>query len=205
VSAQGSGQWHRDRAGYATASRFGDIIGKGRNGQYLKAREDYLIEIVTERLTGEPIMKSHGSIGEHGKSLETYARYAFEAQTGIMVREVEFIEHPDIKLVGASPDGLINGDSGCEIKCPASSVVHLKTILANQMPDEHMPQVQGGMWVTGRKSWWFVSYDARMPEHLRLFYQEIKRDDAYISAMEAEIVKFLGEVDEFMKKLPRAA
>ncbi len=204
MSAQGSGNWHRDRAGFVTASRFGDVIGKGTKGQYLKAREDYLVEVVTERLTGEPVMKSHGFIGEHGKTLETYARYAFEADSGIMVREVEFLQHPNIPMCGASPDGLTD-TSGLEIKCPASSVVHLKTILCRQMPEEHIPQVQGGMAVTGRQSWWFVSYDARMPPHLRLFYQEIQRDDAYIEAMEQEITKFLSEVEEFMKKLPRAA
>lgn len=208
MSNQGYGEWFKGRCGFVTASRFGDVIGKDKEGKrYLKAHEDYLIEIVTERLTGEPVMKSHGFIGEHGKTLETYARHAFEAETGIMVKEVDFIRSQDILNTGCSPDGLISGDelSGLEIKCPASSVVHLKTVLAKKMPDEHMAQVQGGMWITGAKNWYFASYDARMPPHLRLFYQKIERDDKYIEALQKEVVKFLNEIAEFMDKLPKAA
>lgn len=203
--SQGSADWYRGRAGYVTASRFGDVMGKGKNGNYLKAREDYLIEIVTERLTGEPCMKSHGYIGEHGKTLEEYARLAFEAETGMMVRETDFHHHPDLAWVGASPDGLIGDEGGLEIKCPASSVVHLKTILSGKMPEDHIAQVQGNMWVHDRQWWVFASYDARMPEHLRLFHTRIERDDKFIKTLEQEVAKFLCEVDEFMAKLPRAA
>lgn len=202
---QSTGDWHRERAGCVTASRFCDVIAKGKNGNYLKAREDYMIEIVTERLTGEPVMKSIGANGEYGKTLETYARLAFEAETGIMVRETDFMTHPCIDKVGASPDSLIGNDCGLEIKCPASSVVHLKTILASTMPDDHMAQVQGNMWVTGRTSWWFVSYDGRMPPHLRLYRQLVERDDKYIEMLESEVNKFIAEIDVFIMKLPRAA
>lgn len=204
MSAQGSGDWLRARAGFATASRFDDIIKKGVRGQALKAREDYLIELVTERLTGEPIVTSIGVNGEYGKTLEAYARLAFEAETGIMCREVEFVPHPSVAWVGCSPDSLIGDDCGLEIKCPASSVIHLKTILDKRMPDNHIAQVQGNMWVTGRSSWWFVSYDARMPAHLRLFYQRIERNDTYINAMAAEVATFLKEVDEFTARIPSA-
>jgi len=61
------------------------------------------------------------------------------------------------------------------------------------------------MWVTGRKYWWFVSYDGRMPTHLRLFKKIIERNDVYITAMEKDIVAFLEEVEAFIKKLPKAA
>lgn len=203
--SQGTGDWHRARAGMITASRFGDVIGKGKNGQYLKAREDYLIEIVTERLTGEPIMRSHGVNGEYGKTLEEYARLAFEAETGIMVRESDFIQHPELKSVGCSPDGLISDDSGLEIKCPASSVIHLRTILTDEVPAEHMPQIQGNLWVTNRSLWHFVSYDGRMPAHLRLFHKIVPRDDKYIETLDAEIRTFERDVQAFMAKLPRAA
>ena len=47
--------WLRERAGHATASCFADILATGRNGQPLKAREDYLMRLVVERITGEPV------------------------------------------------------------------------------------------------------------------------------------------------------
>lgn len=203
---QGTGDWHRDRAGYATASRLGAVIGKGKSGQYLKPREDYLIEVVTERLTGEPIMRSHGIYGEHGKTLEEYARYAFEAETGMLVRECGFIQHPTFQWVGGSPDGLIGDDGLLEIKCPASAIVHLKTMMTGKMPEEHQAQIQGNLWITGRHWAEFVSYDARMPAHLRLFHQRIERDQEFIEkTIIGEVQKFLAEVEEFMAKLPKAA
>jgi hypothetical protein len=62
-----------------------------------------------------------------------------------------FIKHPTIKWVGVSPDGLIDDDGGFESKSPFNSVNHLYTLL-DGMPEEHMAQCQGGMWVTGRAS-----------------------------------------------------
>lgn len=201
---QGSQDWHLQRAGKATASRFKDIL-PGKSGKYLKSRDDYMIELVTERLTGEAIIGSHGINGYYGQTAEDYARLAFEAETGIMVRESEFIDHQNIAFCGCSPDGLIVEDEGLEIKCPANSSIHLRTILTGAMPEEHIPQVQGSMSVTGRKRWHFASYDPRMPEHLRLFHIVVERDDKFIAELEKEITKFLGEVDKFMAKIPKAA
>ncbi|MCT9071225.1 YqaJ viral recombinase family protein [Cupriavidus gilardii] len=47
---------------------------------------------------------------------------------------------------------------GIEIKSPHDEGVHINTWL-NGMPEEHMPQVQGNMLVTGRQWWDFISYD----------------------------------------------
>ena len=54
-SDQGSQNWQLDRLGFATASRFADIqaISK-KDGKPLKAREDYLMELVVARLTQTP-------------------------------------------------------------------------------------------------------------------------------------------------------
>lgn len=201
---QGDSDWQLDRVGYATSSRFGDIL-KGKSGKYLKSREDYLIELVAERLTGLPNMKSHGAYGGYGMSTEDYARIRYEAETGFIVKEVGFIKHPVIEWVGSSPDGFIGKDGSLEVKCPAQPIVHLKTILDKQMPDEHRPQVQGNMWVTRRKWLDFASFDPSMPDDLQIFIQRIERDDEYIETLAEEVQKFLGEVDEFHKKIPRAA
>jgi hypothetical protein len=48
------------------------------------------------------------------------------------------------------------------------------------------------------------SYDPRLPESMRLFVQRIPRDDAAIAALEAEVVGFLGEVDETVAQRLRA-
>jgi putative phage-type endonuclease len=196
--------WHADRCGHVTASRFGDVIAIGKGGKPLKARDDYLMRIVTERLTGEQVESADSFAMAWGRDAEPFARSAFEAETGLIVTQSGFVKHPTIAWVGCSPDGLVGKDGGYESKCPKNSSVHLATI-RDGMPEEHMPQVQGCMWVTGRQLWHFVSFDPRMPEHLRLYRQVIARDDQYIANLEKEIVRFLAEVDSQVQHFKKAA
>jgi len=47
----------------------------------------------------------------------------------------------------------------------------------------------------------FVSFDPRLPSDLQLFVVRLERDEEYIEAMEAEVKKFLSEVEEMFTKL----
>lgn len=201
---QGTSDWHADRCGHVTASKFGDVLAIGRGGKPLKARDDYLMQLVTERITGQQESGMTSFSLQWGKDAEPFARSLFEAETGLIVVESPFVQHPTLEWVGCSPDGLVGDDDGYESKCPKNSAIHLATI-RDGMPEEHKPQVQGCMWVTGRKRWHFVSFDPRMPPHLRLYHQVIERDDKYIEHMEAEIVKFLAEVEAQIQLFKKAA
>lgn len=201
---QRTSDWFADRCGNVTASKFGDVIAVGKTGKPLKARDDYLMRIVTERLTGQPTESVDSYAMAWGRDAEPFARAAFEAETGLIVVESPFVRHQTIDWVGCSPDGLIGTDRGYESKCPKNSSVHLATI-RDGMPEEHKAQVQGCMWVTGRKYWSFVSFDPRMPEHLRLYHEVIFRDDEFIKHLEAEVLKFLAEVETQLIHFRKAA
>lgn len=201
---QRTADWHNDRCGHVTASKFGDVLAVGKTGKPLKARDDYLMRLVTERLTNQPSDSVDSFAMAWGRDAEPFARAAFEAETGLIVNESPFVRHPSIEWVGCSPDGLVGSEHGYESKCPKDSRIHLATI-RDGMPADHKAQVQGCMWVTGRKAWWFISYDPRMPEHLRLYYELIPRDEDYIEKMEAEILKFLTEVATELKLFTRKA
>ena len=47
----------------------------------------------------------------------------------------------------------------------------------------------------------FVSFDPRAPEGLQFFVKRLDRDDQYIKELEAEVNKFLGELDAMVEKL----
>jgi putative phage-type endonuclease len=196
---QGTEEWRAARAGKVTASRFCDVMAKIKTGE-AASRRDYRWELLTERLTGLPVEGYTNKAMEWGTSHESEARDAYEAETGAWVDRAGFVLHPEFPMVGCSPDGLIGDDGGQEIKCPYSSVVHVQT-LKGGMPSEHRHQVQGTMWITGRKYWDFVSYDPRMPEHLRLYVERIKRDEEYIAQLAAEVVKFEAEVTRDLQGL----
>jgi hypothetical protein len=196
-------QWYLDRAGRITASRFSDVLAFSKtNGAPLKAREDYMAELVCERLTGQVIALPETFAMKWGNDNEPFARSAFEVHTGLMVQEVDFVVAKEWAFTGCSPDGLIDDDGGLEIKCPVNSVHHLKCFISG-MPVEHTAQVQGSMFITDRQWWAFCSYDPRMPEHLRLYQTVVKRDDAFIDNLAAKIGSLHREVNEFIAKLPK--
>lgn len=192
--------WRLERAGYVTASRFCDVMAFGKSGQPLKARHDYLAEIVTERLTGEPHSIILAQALGWGNDVEPYGKTAYEIATGSIIKDVGMVKHPSLPWVAATPDGVVGEDGGFESKCPANSMVHLMTWL-DGMPKEHMAQVQGAMWVTERAWWDFVSFDPRMPPHLRLYKQRIARDEVYIAELEKQVRNFLAEVSGMLGRL----
>ena len=198
---QGSAAWLYERVGYVTASRFRSVIAKTKAGKPTAEREQYLWEVIVGRITGQP--QDHFTSGamQWGQDQETPSRMAAEAANGYMIEQVGFIKHPTLKMVGGSPDGLIGEDGGWESKSPYNSGIHLQTIIAGAMPEDHMAQCQGLMWITGRQWWDFQSFDPRLPAPLNRFQQRIPRDDKYIVAMEAEIIAFSAEVAAMTKAL----
>lgn len=189
-------EWHAARLGKVTASRVSEVIAKGKGA----TRESYMADLIVERLTGQRVGGFTTAHMEWGTEQEPHARAAYSARTGELVEEVGFIDHPRITNSGASPDGLVGDEGLVEFKCPATST-HLDTLLAGEVPSKHLAQIQWQMACTGRKWCDFVSYDPRLPEHLRMFVKRIPRDDKRIAELEAEVQKFLVELDEKLKKL----
>lgn len=196
---QGTEAWLADRAGHATASRFKDVLAKIKTGE-AATRRGYRVQLVTERLTGLPVEGYRNAAMEHGTVTEPFARMAYEEKTGEIVQEAPFMKHATMAWCGASPDGLVGNTGMVEIKCPYASTVHVETLMG-KMPTEHMAQIQGNLWINGREWCDFISYDPRMPEHLRLYVQRIERDDAYITNLAEQVAAFLAEVESTLKVL----
>ena len=180
--------WHKERAGKFTGSKFADVLARNkRTGDPLKAYHDLIWQVVVERMTGEAVEGPQGFALQWGSDVEPFAREAYELETGNLVTECGFIVHPEFECAGVSPDGLIGSDGGLEMKCPKSSIVHVERFISG-VPEEYMPQIQGGMWVTGRKWWDFVSFDPRMPESHRLLIIRVERDQKYIDALQDAVI-----------------
>jgi predicted phage-related endonuclease len=203
IVQQGTLEWLKERSGYATGSEFECILAvdKRTGKQLLKPRLDYAMRLATERLYGAPIEGPQAASLQWGHDAEPYARDAAEIQTGEIIRQVGFMKHPTLPWVGCSVDGLIGVDGTYESKCPKNPTVHMKAWLSGEMPEEHIPQVQGQLWVTGRKWCMFVSYDPRAPKEFRLFVKHVARNDIYIATLEKEMKKFLAEVNLLIKTL----
>jgi putative phage-type endonuclease len=210
---QRSEEWLQARAGKVTASGFKHVIARSKPtaaqtkanqpGSPLAARTTYLWQCVIERLTGKPAPVFETFAMRWGTEQEPAALRAYTDAHMVQVRSVAFVQHQNL-AVGCSPDGLVcegGADDGLiEIKCPFNSANHLETWLSG-MPEEHMAQIQGQMWLTGRQWCDYTSFDPRMPADLQLYVQRIPRNPECISSLEREIVTFLAEVDDIVRRL----
>lgn len=190
--------WLMARVGMVTASRFKDVLARLKSGAPAQARKDYLVEVVCERLTGEPTQRFVNSAMQWGTEMEPHAREAYVKRTGRQVDEVGFIRHPEL-AAGVSPDGIVELEGLIEIKCP-STANHLDTLL-NGMPEQHMAQIQGQLWVTGYPWCDFVSFDPRLPRGLDLHVQRVERDQGFIDHLDNEVRRFIDEVDAMVTSL----
>lgn len=196
---QGTPEWFAQRLGKVTASRLADVMAKIKTGE-AASRATYRAELVAERLTGKSAEGFTNSAMKWGTDCEPLARSAYEAETGMLVTEVAMITHPSIEMAGASPDGLVDAHGLLEIKCPETKN-HIDTILSGEAPAKYMHQMQWQMACTGRQWVDFVSFDPRMPADMQLFIKRVVRDDKAISEYEAEVIKFLGEVEQTVNRL----
>jgi hypothetical protein len=190
---QGSPEWLQSRCGIPSASRFAAIMAKIKTGESAE-RRNYRTDLVVERLTGKPLESFTTAAMKQGTEREPFARMGYESRTGLIVQEVGFCLHDTVEA-GASPDGLIDDDGGLEIKCPERSA-HLRYLQQDGEPAEYTWQIQGGMWITGRAWWDFVSYNPDFPEHLQLIVRRIKRDEPAIKKLADEVAAFLKEVQD---------
>lgn len=194
--AQRSLEWRQARAGRLTASRAGDAIGFRKDGKgELAARRDYRIQLVTERLTGQPCDDDFTNADmERGIALEPDAIAAYEIATGHLVSAAGFLAHTT-HMAGYSPDGIVNDFQGLiEVKCPRPAN-HLSYFDAGRVPPEHLDQCRHALWLTGAEWIDFVSYAPAFPESLRLFICRLERAHADIAGYEKAACQFLEEVE----------
>lgn len=199
MTEQRTPEWFASRLGKVTASRIREVVALTKNG-YGASRDNYMAELIVERLTKQ---RSEGFINaamQWGIDNEAAARAAYEFYRDVEVIECGSIDHPTIPMSSASPDGLVLADGMVEIKCP-NTATHITTLLFEVIPAKYIDQMQWQMACADRSWNDFVSYDPRLPEHLRFFCKRLERDDKRIAFLEQEVKTFLGELDKKMKAL----
>ncbi|MDD0837869.1 YqaJ viral recombinase family protein [Curvibacter sp. HBC61] len=194
--------WRALRLGCATGSGFAFVLAKGEGKAEAVTRKNYRVRQALELFTGEPEGEGFTTWAiKQGIEREPIGRMAFEVATGFMVDQVSFmrLDHPFLRA-GVSPDGLIESDAGFELKCPTKAV-HLEYLQRRTVPPEYVAQVQGNLWITGRRRWAFASFNPDFPPELQLHWFWVERDEAYIQRLEDEVWKFTAEVNDTVKQL----
>lgn len=158
-----------------------------------------IMHLAAERITQyvEPTPTSRDM--ERGQLDEPYAReayaehYAPVTELGFMVREFDGFR------VGYSPDGLVGDNGLIEIKSRKQKI-HLRTILADEVPAENVAQLQTGLLVSGREWIDYTSYNGGMKLWTKRVYPDPLWHDAILTAAEAVEKAATDMIDTYLTR-----
>lgn len=202
---QGTPEWFAARAGVITASKFAEAVSTLKNGTPTQASKDYAYRVAVERIYGETTEDTFVTWEmRRGTELEPLARIAYEATTGNLAQESGIALTED-GLFGYSTDGFVDDDGLIEIKCPNSARKLVEMWETGDL-SEYEHQIQGGMWITGRKWCDFIMYAPQLePVGKHLYIRRIERDDNFIEAMESKLWEFARRVQSHVDNLKKEA
>jgi len=175
-AAQGTPEWLQARVGYVTGSRASDITATRKDGKPSAAREDYLTQVVVERLTGQSA--DDGVVTPwmvRGSELEGAARSALETRLDTLIFESGFLQSTQLPWVGCSIDGYTSKGDIVELKVPKPKT-HWRYLNApTAMVRDYLDQCTHNLLVTGADACWLASYCPAMPPHMQLVVEVVLR------------------------------
>lgn len=189
---------HPERAEYARAHT-ATVIEPASN----ENSRSYTELLVAERINGWVVETYTTDAMWRGVVDEPIARdvysehYTPAAETGFMVEDRWGFK------IGYSPDGLVGSDGLLEIKSRAPKH-QVKTAIAGVVPMEHMPQIQAGLLVSGRKWLDYISFAGGMHMWTKRVYTDPKWQNAIVAAVRkfeanaAEMIRLYTEAVEGM-------
>lgn len=191
---QHSDEWYAARMGRPTASNFDKILTPDRM-QISKQREAYLHDLCEERLeVSQDFYRSRYM--DRGSDLEESARAYYSFVTGSDVQQVGLCLN-DNERYGCSPDGLIGDEGGFEAKCP-KLITHRKYKRAEKVPTIYKLQVLGGLLVTGREWWDFMSFfPGTKPYIFRAYAKDYAED---LETLRIALELFCDDLDKLEKE-----
>ena len=187
---QGSDEWFKVRAGKFTASNICKLFMGKSTGGY----NNYLNDIVYERLTGDKEMTFQSNWMDRGVEMEAEALEAFELEYFQKVVPCGFIEASP--TTGCSPDGLINDNGMIQVKCLKHTTM-ISGYLSGKIDRDYEIQMQSEMLFAEREYNIYFAYHPKLkPIHIVL-----KRDENIITSIKAEIETAEKEVKRRLLKI----
>lgn len=191
---QGTAEWVEARIGIPTASNFEKILTT--DGKPSKQREKYLYQLAGERVAWVKERSFQNADMTRGIELEASVRSSYELITDQVVTQVGICYPNEDKKCSCSPDGLVGEDGGLEIKCPIISV-HVGYLVKGNLLDDYFHQVQGGLYVTGRKWWDLMSFFPGIKPCI----VRVERDEKFIKSLAIELEVFFKQLDEITERI----
>lgn len=180
-------------AGYKAAPS-SDAVRRALRGELIAEPSDtakrYAADLAFERINGGPFQEpAKAWVLERGHEMESLARMHYEARTQAFVTESGLCVDDD-GVFAYSSDGLVDDDGLIEIKAPIDSIKIMAMWRTGDV-SEYIHQIQGGMWLTGRKYCDFIMYAPMLVNVGKdLYVKRILRDEEFIDAMAVKLSSF---------------
>jgi hypothetical protein len=195
---QGTDEWRGIKGGVVSPSNFDRLVTAAMKPS--SQADDYFFDLMAEWVMGKcKELPPNLYWVNRGTDMEPQARLAVSIIMGD-VHQVGFAYKDKRKLIGCSPDGFLGKTAGLEIKVPDPHN-HMAYYLRGTCPKKYLPQVQGSMWVTGLKEWYFASWN---PGYSPLI-TKVEADPLWHAAFDRIVLPFARrlEGDEGGRKDPR--
>jgi hypothetical protein len=175
---------HPERAAYAAAhADESPLIVEPANG---KAAHSLTALLTAERITDWTQKTFTSDDMMRGKDYEPVAVWTYAEHYGVPVTTVGLmVLEQDGYRLGYSPDALVGDEGLLEVKAPRQKG-QLTTVLGDQVPADHMAQLQCGLLVSGRKWIDFVSVCADMA----LWSKRVYPDPDWFAAITSAVKQF---------------
>lgn len=201
---QGSDEWHAARNGIITASEVGLILTPTLKVANNDKTRTHVYELAAQRITkyteptyiGDAMLRGHA---DEITSRNLYSdNYAPVEEMGFITRDIGGA------VIGYSPDGAgVMDPFGIECKSRLQKY-QVETVTSNEVPKEHILQVQAGLLVTGWEYIEYISYCAGMP----MWVIRSEPIAEYQEAIKAAAIDFekkvQDKVDEFNERIASA-
>jgi len=175
-------------------------------GDWSDAAKNYAFLLACERISGEPLDGDQFQTWamRRGRELEESCRIRHEQDIGEIVDLAGFVMTDDGKF-GGSADSLVGEDGGAEYKC-FYAPEKVRPILTEDDWGDITDQVQGCLWLTGRKWWDMCLYFPALASIGKDFKRHrILRDENYIEKLELDLMEFDALVCNWENKLREKA
>jgi hypothetical protein len=198
---QGSPEWLAARRGLMTASEMNLVLTptlKISNNEKTRA---HVYEIAAQRITSwtEPSYVGDAMLRGHADEItarDLYSdRYEPVEEKGFITRDFGGF------TLGYSPDGCgVVSNMGIECKSRVQKH-HIATVITNEVPTEHMLQIQTGLMITGWDYISYISFCAGLP----MWVIHVLPDPVYQAAIMAAAAEFelsvRARVEEYSNRL----
>jgi hypothetical protein len=179
------------------------VTPTGKSSTQWEALADHLL---AERYLKRQVDTYTSPEMERGAEVEDQAIAWYEFAQDVETQAIGFISSDEYTeeepgghrwyRYGASPDRLIGEDGLLEIKAPKPNT-QMNYLRTGKLAKKYTPQLQGQLWVSGRKWVDVVAWRDDMP---RIVLRE-ERDEKFIAILEKEVTHLADEIDRVYRMI----